>query len=119
MFMPVLTDVQQRWHVRPTLRLPGRLPDQATGDRLIPLVGGIADALRQRPNVAYANVGFTFYVQSVGISAGITLAHPATPGAAVDEATRLLSEACAAAGLATDLIIEVVVAPADLDHGSL
>ncbi len=117
--MVVLTGLHRRWEVRPTLRLTSRLPDKAAVDSVIAPLGSVEAALRMHPNVVAAYVAVGFGDQSEDITATIVLAQPSTPGAAVDEATTLLAEACAAAGLTTDVIKEVVAEMADVDPRSL
>src|SRR5262245_51398104 len=109
--MSVVTSFHQRWQVRPTLRLTGTW-DQARLDR-------VADALRQHPDIAFVAVGVEHGEQSDGITATIVLAQPSAPGVAVDEATRLLADACIAAGLTTDRVKEIVAEAADVDPRSL
>lgn len=109
--MAALTRFHQRWEVRLTLRLTS-FPDQAVLD-------SIADMLRQHPNVVLAHVGIEIGTHSEGITATIVLTQPSTPGVAVDEATNLLVAACAAAGLMTDIIKEVVAEMADVDPRTL
>jgi hypothetical protein len=117
--MVVLPGFHRRWEVRPTLRLTSRLPDQAAVDSIIASLGSVEAALRNHPNVATAHVGLESSVHSEGITATIALAHPSTPGAAVDEATNLLAQACAVAGLTTDIVKEIVAQLADVDPRSL
>jgi len=117
--MAVSTGFHQRWEVRPTLRLTSRLLDQAAVDSVIASLGGVATALRKHPSVAVAHVGLVSSAHSEDITATIALAQPSTPGAAVDEATHLLADACSAAGLTTDVIIEVVAEMAEFDPRSL
>jgi hypothetical protein len=116
--MAALTGFHQRWEVRPTLRLSTRM-DYTSLDSVFALFKSIEDALRQHPMFAGAHVGGETGEHSDGITATIVLAHPSTPGAAVDEATNRLAEACTAAGLMTDIIKEVVVELADVDPRSL
>jgi hypothetical protein len=115
--MPILTGFHRRWEVRPTLRLLRPLTRPLDRDK--PLLDRVADAMRQHPNVEVPHVGITISQFSHGLTANIVFNQPLTPGAAVDEATNLLAEASAAAGLATDVIIEVVVEMADVDPRSL
>lgn len=104
-------DLNHPWEVRPTLRL------RSAADRTA--LENIRAALRQHPNVANVWVGLESSTCSEGVTGTIVLTQPSTPGAAVDEATRLLAEACAAAGLIVDVIKEVVVEMADVDPRSL
>ena len=104
-------DLNHPWEVRPTLRL------RNTADRAV--LDAMQASLRQHPGVAEVCVGLERSEYSEGVTATIVLTQPSTPGAAVDEATRLLADACAAAGLTVDVIKEVVVEMAGVDPRSL
>jgi hypothetical protein len=112
-----MLDLQRRWEARPTLRLAS--PDFSGGDVPWDLLERIADDIRHQPGVAAANVGLEQSEMSQGITATIALARPSPPGAAADEAIRLLAEASAHAGLICDALKEVVVEMADVDPRSL
>ena len=104
-------DFYRLWEVRPTLRL------RSDVERSV--LDGIQASLRQHPGISEAYVGLERSEYSEGVTATIVLTQPSTPGAAVDEATRLLAAACAAAGLVVDVIKEVVVEMAGVDPRSL
>lgn len=114
--MAGLADLHRRWEVRPTLRLVGvsvsNPPDQATRDV-------VADGLRQHPNVAFASAGLVIGLHSVGVTATILFAQPLSLGAAVEEATNLLAQAGAAAGLVAEVVVEVIAEPGGVDPRTL
>ena len=109
--MADIVEAHRQWEVRPTLRL------RNTADRAI--LDAMQASLRQHPGISEAYVGLERSEYSEGVTATIVLTQPSTPGAAVDEATRLLADACAAAGLTVDVIKEVVVEMAGVDPRSL
>ena len=109
--MDALTSVIRDWEVRPTLRL-SRLADQA-------LLAKIDEELRNYISIASANIGFVRGEQSEGITATIVLAEPTTLAVAIIKAIDLLAEACAAAGLKMDSIVEVVAQPGGVDPRTL
>ncbi|HEX9067354.1 MAG TPA: LssY C-terminal domain-containing protein [Ktedonobacterales bacterium] len=92
--MPALTGLFRRWEVRPTLRLLTPTEKASLGA----LLDGMTADLRKRPDVSFAAVSLQYGPQSEGITATIVLTAPSAPGAAVDMATELLAQACAAAG---------------------
>ena len=112
-----MLDLQRRWEARPILRLTS--PIYSGGDVPWDVLERIADTIRHQPGVGGANVGLEQSEMSQGITATIALARPSTPGAAADEAIRLLAEASAHAGLTCDVLKEVVVEMADVDPRSL
>lgn len=114
--MSTSLESNQHWEIRPTLRLTAfrapNFPDRT-------LLDGVADALRQHSNIAFANVGAVLGTDRVAVTATITFTHPSTLGVAVEEATRLLMQASVASGLTIDTIVEVVAEPGGIDPRSL
>lgn len=110
------TDLHRRWEVRPTLRLPGvqisNPLDQTLLDR-------VAKGLQQHTNVEAAHVWFLGGQHSWALTATILFAQPLSLGAAVEEATNLLAQAGAAAGLVADVAVEVTAEPGGVDPRTL
>lgn len=114
--MTDFADSHRHWEVRPTLRLSG-IPASSPPDQT--LLDRVADALRQHPSVAFAAVGCVIGLHSAAITATIQFAQPLSLGAAVEEATKLLEQSGAAAGLMPDVVVEVVAEPGGVDPRAL